>query len=316
MIDVNYLYTVNYQSYEKDLCNFEMTAIFGEKKEGKTFCSIKEVDPSISAYIRNRLTVMCKESSLDAVVNWLIDHKLSSSEFMVKYYSLMSDDPEYKNRKKICETIGFRIQGFPNFKAPRITYGITFYEGYWYFGVYIINNQQWREHINKPFSYSSSLGINMAKAAANIASGGDKTKKMIDPCCGVGTVVLEGVFAGYDIVGAEIKSKVAEKARANLEHYGYETIITTCDIGHINEMYDVSIVDLPYGNFSLASGEDQMYIIGHALRISKKLVLIASEDMSERLTLEGMMIEGHCKVSKKAVKSFARYIYILHKDVI
>ncbi|MBC3798624.1 SAM-dependent methyltransferase, partial [Acetobacterium tundrae] len=34
-----------------------------------------------------------------------------------------------------------------------------------------------------------------------MAGNGDTSKRLIDPCCGVGTVLLEGIWAGYDIIG-------------------------------------------------------------------------------------------------------------------
>lgn len=305
-----YIYNVNYQSYEKELCILEIKALFGGGCEKKVCFSHIEINPSISPYIKNRLKILCEVESLDEVVQWILDREMMSSEFVVKYYRLISDDPEFKNRRKICEAIGLSIKGLPNFTEPKIIYGITCYNNHWYFGELSINNRLWKVHNKKPYSYSSSLSINIAKAIANIASGGDPTKKIIDPCCGVGTVIIEGMFAGYNIEGREINPKVAKYARANLAYYNYQTEVTTGDIGAIKETYDASIVDLPYGKFSSASTEDRMYIIREALRISKKVVLVVSKDIRERLLDEGVTIEDYCKVSKKSIKSFTRYIIV------
>ena len=39
--------------------------------------------------------------------------------------------------------------------------------------------------------FSNSLDIRLARTLINIAGENDQTKTMIDPCCGMGTVVLE-----------------------------------------------------------------------------------------------------------------------------
>lgn len=57
---------------------------------------------------------------------------------------------------------------------------------------------------DKPNTFSNSLDIRLARTLINIAGENDQTKTMIDPCCGMGTVVLEGLALGYSIKGFDI----------------------------------------------------------------------------------------------------------------
>jgi tRNA G10 N-methylase Trm11 len=305
-----YIYNVKYRVYEEDLCALEVKALFNYRLEGKTFFSDKEIDPAISPFLRNRLKIIHKNSSLSCIIELVKKNKIVSNDFIVKYVELLNDDPFVKKRREICKDLGLEIAGIPSFNDPKTTFGITFYKGSWYFGILVVNNLKWKEHIRKPYSYSSSLGINIAKVLVNIAANGDFSKKIIDPCCGVGTVLLEGFFSGYDIRGWEIKRKVAENARGNLIHFNYLPKVTTGDIQDIEESFDVSIIDLPYGNFSDTTVDEQQKIIRNAKRISKKVVLVSSDDITCEIIKEKLKIIDYCKVNKRENRSFARYIWV------
>ncbi|SHH76764.1 TRM11 family SAM-dependent methyltransferase [Clostridium grantii] len=305
-----YIYNVNYQVYEKDLCVLEIKSLFNCSIQDKVFFSNKEVNPYISPFLKNRLKIIYKTSCFLDILEFVENEKITAQDFMVKYLELFTGDNNAKKGKEISKKIGLRITGFPCFSNPKTIFGVTFYKGIWYFGTLVSNNSKWKEHNSKPYSYSSSLGINIAKVLLNIAGNGDFSKKIIDPCCGVGTVLLEGFFAGYDIIGWELKSKVADNARGNLLYFNYPPKVTTGDIKDIDETFDASIVDLPYGNFSNTTEDNEMKIIRNAKRISKKLVLVSSENITNEIVKENLKIIDYCKVSKKETKSFNRYIWV------
>ncbi|WP_461206309.1 TRM11 family SAM-dependent methyltransferase [Clostridium sp. DL1XJH146] len=305
-----YMYNVNYRIYEKELCALELRSLFNYNLEEKIFFSNKRINPSSSPFIKNRLEIIYKTSSFSDILKLIKKDKVKAKDFKVVYLEILRDDPYFKKRKEISKEIGLIIEGFPSFSSPEIVFGITFYKENWYFGILLANNAIWKEHNKKPYPYSSSLGINIAKALLNIAGNGDFTKKLIDPCCGAGTVLLEGFFAGYDIIGWEINNKVAESAIGNLSYFDYPRKVTTGDIQDIEENFDSSIVDLPYGNFSLTTEDNEMKIIRNAKRISKKVVLVSSSDITEEILKENLKIIDSCKVSKKEIESFSRYIWV------
>ena len=150
----------------------------------------------------------------------------------------------------------------------------------------------------------------MAKVLINVASRGDTSKRIIDTCCGVGTVILEGIFAGYNICGWEINPKVAEFARLNLAHFQYNAIIVTGDMKDIKEHYDVVIIDLPYNNFSHFDEQEQLNIIRHAKQIANRMIIVTSTDIREKLYAEQLKIIDYCRVEKTIKRDFARYIWI------
>lgn len=314
MKDNKYIYNVKYKEQENELCAFEIKALFGDRIEGKVFFSSKEIDPSISPFIKNRIEIIYETNSLEDIFELIIKNDLRTDDFMVKYIKLESGDQHFQNGKKISKEIGLRIHGEPDFDFPKIKYGISCHKNQWYLGELVENNYIWKAHKRKPHSYSSSLDSNIAKVLINLAGQGDTSKRLIDPCCGVGTVILEGLFSGYDIKGWEINSKVAEASRLNVKHYNYETEIINGDIKDIKEGYDVAIVDLPYGNFSRFDLEKQLEIIRQAKRISKKLVLVSAADIADKLSEEKLKIIDCCKVYKTLKRDFVRYIWICQKE--
>ncbi len=310
-----YMYNINYQDSEKDLCNLEMRALFNKTIVTKAFFSNRRIDESLSPYFKSRLEILLEATNLEDLIHKISKMKYTVEEFKVKYLAVIKLDPMEKERRTITKAIGYAFEGLPSFDHPVIIYGVTYYNSIWYFGVLVYNTMLWKKHMSKPNSYSSSLGINTAKAILNVATKGDTSKKIIDPCCGVGTVLLEGLYSGYDITGCEINYKVAMKARDNLKHYGYKGQVIHKDIKDIIENYDAAVVDLPYGNSSDSDEVDMMGIIHHAARISKRQVLVSTIDLTEKICKEGLVIVDRAVVYKNRSERFMRYIWVCEEKV-
>lgn len=305
-----YMYHINYPDYEEDLCDLEMRTLFNRSIEGKVFFSHQRIDESISPYIKSRLEILHVTNNFDDLVQKVIANKYSVEGGKVEYLPVVKRDLLEKDRNMISKSVGLVMEGFPSFDEPEFIFGVTFYEEQWYFGLAVYNTLLWKKHRFRPCSYSSSLGINIAKAIVNIAAGGDISKKVIDPCCGVGTVLLEGHYSGYDITGCEINEKVADKALKNLKYYGYQGQVIQGDIKDIKETYDVSVVDLPYDNFCQSNEENIIDIIHHAARISKRQVFISAIDLREKILEEGLMIVDSSVAYKSTSRNFSRYIWV------
>ena len=55
------------------------------------------------------------------------------------------------------------------------------------------------KHDDKPNTFSNSLDIRLARTLVNLAAGDNDQVTIVDPCCGMGTVVLEGLALDLDI---------------------------------------------------------------------------------------------------------------------
>ena len=233
------------------------------------------------------------------LLSWIKENKISYDDFKVNYIKSENGDVSYEERLKAIREIGFVVTGFPDIHNPKIELAITKVKDKWIFGELIKNNFKWQKHNDKPYSYSNAVPLRMARALVNIAVGDNRELTLGDPCCGIGTVVIEALDLGIDVKGYEISKPIAYNARNNIEFLGYNReIITSGDMHNINETFDVAIVDIPYGLFSPVTLKEQMDIINTSRRIARKLVIITFEDMDNLIISAGFKIVEKCYMTK------------------
>lgn len=284
-------YFINCSEMEKELCNMEIESIFGITTNKNYLFSNKDFNPSRSPFIKFKIKSIFIEDSLEEIVKKIKENKIAFDDFKVNYMKSEDGDVSYEERLRATREIGFVVTGFPNIHNPKVNLAISKVNDKWIFGELIKNDLKWQEHNNKPHSYSNAVTIRMARALVNIAVGNDLNLRLIDPCCGIGTVVIEALDLGIDVKGYEISKQIACNARNNIEYFGYNRdIITSGDMHTINEVFDVAIVDIPYGLFSPVTKKQQEDIILTSRRIAKKVVMITFENMDDLIISAGFKI--------------------------
>ena len=236
--------------------------------------------------------------------------------FKVEYFITHNDSTPYTNRLEQVRDIGYRITGFPQYKSPKITFGLCFIEGHWYFGKMHFDELEWLKHKSKPFSYSNSINGHIAKALINVATRGEKSMVLLDACCGVGTIMLEACFAQQTIEGCDINWKVCKDAKENLLHFQYFATVHNQDIASLKGPYDAVIIDLPYNLYSTASDEDVLHIILSSAQLANRLVIVSNSDISDTLNGAQLSIVDHCTVGKYGKKNFERQIWICENNTL
>ena len=303
-----YLYIINYQDYEKSLCDMEMKYIFGNVPKEKYIYSKVNIKPSRSAFIKHKISIIYSSIDIDNIVEHIRDNKIAYNDFKVNYIKSDYDDIDYNQRLQAVKDIGFVIIGFPDIHNPKVNLAITKINNNYIFGEYEKNDLSWQRFDKRPHSYSNGLSLKMARAIINIAVQNNLDSKVIDPCCGIGTVVLEGLDLGIDIKGIEISKQIAHNARNNIEFFGYDRDIIICnDMHNLKEKYDIAIIDIPYGIFSPITYEEQVKIIKTSRKIAEKVILISFEDMDKELMQEGFKVIDKGTIVKNR---FTRYITI------
>ncbi|MFK7807697.1 MAG: TRM11 family methyltransferase [Saprospiraceae bacterium] len=309
----NHLYSFIYDNTESDLCKLESKSIFNKEEKNKLLFSNIKVEPSSSAFIKKRLDVILCSEDYETLINKIKKEDIHVEGFKVEYLVFDGDPTVYEKRLEKLKDIGYSIEGDPDYYNPTITYALCYYEGLWYFGVLIKNDLTWNKHKKKPYSYSNSISINIAKALVNIAAKGNKEATLLDACCGVGTIMLEACFAGHDIEGCDISWKVCRNARENIAHFNYTAKIYRSDIKDIDKRYDAAIIDLPYNLLSSATDNDMLHIIESTAKISDRLVIVSITDITDLINKTGFKISDHCIVSKKGKRKFSRRIWVCEK---
>jgi len=302
-----YLYTTNYSSDEESLCKMEIKCLFNKQLHEKHFVSDIYVDPSRSPFIKKCISVMYTGDTLEQIINQIVTDKLTSINYKVTYIKSSDENTGFHEGRRIEFQIGFNILGEAEMKNPEIVFGITKVSNKWIFGEYESNISDWFLHNKKPFSYSNALKVNVSRALVNIAVGNNLDYSVVDPCCGIGTVVIEAISMQINIKGYEINPYIGKNAKTNLRYFGYEDVITIGDMHDIQEKFNVAIVDLPYNIFTQVTPEEQLAIIDCTRKIADKMVIITFEDMEQQIISVGFHIDERCTVSKG---TFVRHIFI------
>ncbi len=304
-----YQYFLNYPDNLKNLCDLEMKSIFGIIPTNKYFTTTKYIDPSRSVFIKGCLPILCLENSIEDLERAVKEEQLFYEDYKISFIKA-DDDLEYKDRLKALRTIGFSIEGSFALHNPNIKLAITKVNNKWIFGHYIKNDCTWIKRKQKPFNYSYALDNVLAKTLVNLAIGNNFNLNLVDPCCGIGTVVIEGRYMGVNIKGFDMNLSVVNKCNKNLEFFGFEDDVENKNIHDITNSYDVAIVDLPYGKFSKTSLKEQTLIIKKTKQIARKAIFVSMDDMSELIISWGFTIIEKCFVQKR--DKFSRYITICH----
>lgn len=309
----NYIYFFSYDTTESELCKLESRYIFNKEEKNKLLLSNVKAEPSSSAFIKKRFEVILFSGDYATLLAKIAEEGIRAEAFKVEYLVLDGDKTDYPKRLEKLKDIGYRIEGNPEYYKPTITYALCCYEGIWCFGELVKNNFDWYKHKQKPYSFSNSINVNIAKALVNIAAKANKENKLLDACCGVGTIMLEACFAGNNIEGCDINWKVCRKARENLSYFNYTTNVYRSDIKDISTRYDAAIIDLPYNLFSYADDDTTLHIITSTVEITDRLVIVSTSDIASLISNAGLSITDYCSVSKSGKANFSRKIWVCEK---
>ncbi|HDR7795481.1 TRM11 family SAM-dependent methyltransferase [Bacillus cereus group sp. MYBK59-1] len=305
------IYTYAFREEERALCYLEMRSFFGMESHVNILKSDVKIDPSRSAFMKERVEVMYEGDDLESILKQVEQIDLAGASFkviFVKINDLVGENKiEYGERRLIERDLGMHIEGEADVRNPERVFGIVPLGGRWYFGHYVESEPVWYHHIKKPHSYSTSLSTRVARSVANIAVPNPEGVRAIDPCCGIGTVVVEALSMGINIVGRDINPLVVLGTRKNIAHFGFEGTVTKGPIEEITENYDVAIIDMPYDLFTHATPEDQLSILSSARRIAKKVVVVTMETMDDMIHEAGFEITDRC-ITRKG--SFTRQILV------
>ncbi|CRK82482.1 TRM11 family SAM-dependent methyltransferase [Neobacillus massiliamazoniensis] len=293
------------------MCALEMRSLFGSESQTSILESHVKIDPSRSPFIKERLAVIYEGESPQDLLKQVATLQVAGATFKVIYVKnggpSKNVEQGFENRRAIEKEIGLHINGMADIHHPKRLFGVMNVNGRWVFGDYVKSESVWFRHQQKPHSYSTALNTRVARAVVNIAIPNPSGIKVIDPCCGIGTVLVEALSMGIDIVGSDRNPLILGGARENIAHFGLSGEVKLKDIRDITNQYDVAIIDLPYNLCSVITPEEQTEMIQSARRFAKKVVVITVEPIDEILINEGFVIIDRAIVKKG---SFTREVIV------
>ena len=300
-----YLYLTARSEPERRLIEAECVAITGAVPDERGIALAEaEADVSRAAYIKTCMRMIIRASDIPDLYDQLEGIGLSSEQFrvsVVKFPRRLALDS-----RQVMHQVGARIAGKPNLSAPRTIFLVfATDEQIWLGEVISESTGSWNEHSQKPHFYSSSLPTRFARAMTNlVAAPGDR---MIDPCCGSGTVLIEAASIGIKAIGCDINPKMAVASVENLRHFNLSSLVLIADARDIKGDFDAVVTDLPYGRNSPSDERLCHEILQNLRTLAPKAAIVTGEDMSDSLLRMGYDVKRVIAVPKA---SLTRYIHV------
>lgn len=306
-----YLYTLNRPSFQDKIAGFECFCLTGIKSCNNFVLSEKYIDIDYAAYINECVRILFIEKDITALYEKIRNMGFTDDNFKITFINTgMHFD--FQNRKKYEKVISDIFSGVPDLKNPNIEFIITYADKMWIFGEKIKRTQnRWLIYDKKPYTFCNSLPARMARAIVNIATAGDINLKLVDPCCGMGSCILEAMDMKIDIQGFDINETIVEDANKNLLHFGFEPIIKVGDASKIKGSYDAAILDLPYGLLSKIGSDKYLEIIGNIRKACSRAVILSAADITDIIKDSKFKIINGCIVHKGGLD---RHIVLCEND--
>jgi 16S rRNA G966 N2-methylase RsmD len=293
------LYTYAAHVDERALFMMECRALFGQEPgaTASAFWSAQDIDPSRSPFIKGRIRRLQDGACLTELADRIDGYRPAGPTFKIVYVKTGEDVP-FAERRAAERLIGQHIRGQAEMRQPETVLGIAFFGGRWIFGPYVENTAVWLKHNEKPQHYSTALSTRVARAVANIAVPVPEGIRVIDPCCGIGTVLIEALSMGMAVTGYDLNWMAVHGARANLAHFGYPNVVKVEDMRTLEGRYDAAILDMPYNLCSKLSTEDQQQLLNRLHRLAPRAVIVTVEPIDKLIDHAGYQIADRCIVKK------------------
>ncbi|MHB8997133.1 MAG: TRM11 family SAM-dependent methyltransferase [Armatimonadota bacterium] len=177
----------------------------------------------------------------------------------------------------------------------------------WMLGRIISHGEnRWLEGMVRPIHFSSALPQRFSRALVNLVAAPGDT--LLDPCCGIGTPLMEAMEAGVIAFGADTNPKMLRGLAENLRHLGLPLRLFRADARQLVGHYDAAVLDFPYGrNLQLDENlcRDILTPLKQAVR---RAAIVSAQRLDDLLTEVGFRTVRYLSVHKGQM---VRHVYVV-----
>lgn len=253
------------------------------------------VDVGRSAYVAECCRLLARAESLKELLAAAEKLDLRMERFRIR--ARKERGVQAPGSPEIERALADTITGAPDLSHPAIELVAWAHPEGWLLGELISRTDAgWRGHEQRPFQYSSALPPRIARAMVNlVAVPGDR---IIDPCCGSGTTLVEAGYMGVEPFGWEISRNVAEQCAVNLCHHGQAAWMVVGDGRTARGSWDGAVLDLPYGIANDRVEEVCMGLVEHALAVARLVAVVTVGELSHFISEQGAEMLGTATIVK------------------
>ncbi|URN93025.1 MAG: RNA methyltransferase [Candidatus Pristimantibacillus lignocellulolyticus] len=306
-----FIYRITCHEQERSLCSMEMRALWGVSFDADHSTLLLRSDTrhhvNRSPFVKYRLAIWCEGSDLEN-----LQEKVSQLPQLTRTYKVIALDVivdgqvepiAYHERRVIEQKLGSQVKGEVNLKQPELMLGVIKLEHSWVLGELEYHDPIWQRHNDKPRHYSTALSTKVARSLVNIAVPSLKEDiHFFDPCCGIGTVLMEACSQGIHASGGDINPLAVVGARENMAAFHYHCELRIHNMTEIETKYDVTIVDLPYNHCSVLPEEERYRMLQALSTMASRVIIVSVEPIRAELIQLGYHIEDEGYIEKTHFK--------------
>ncbi|MCH8289497.1 methyltransferase domain-containing protein [Candidatus Poribacteria bacterium] len=294
-----YLYLTNIPKLHAELIRAECIALTGSVPNAEGIAiSEKCVDVKRGAYVKSCVEILFEGGSVSEICSQIRSAELHAEDFRVSIVKLP------RNLKvdsmQTARIVGGVIGGKVNLTQPQVVFLTVITNDKIWLGRRLSESDgKWVEHSKRPHTTSSSLPTRLARVMVNlIASPEDR---LLDPCCGTGTIVLEAAQMGMKVAGYDINPRMVGATAKNLDYYGLSGEIHLGDARRICSQSDAVATDLPYGINMVQNILRDREILQNIRTLAPKAAFVDVRDLSKELIDLGYRVEKVIPVPKHSI---------------
>ena len=306
----NELLAVCIRDPRNELVRLECEALTGgvPDKFGVARCERVEAIRS-ACYVRIGLRTIVEAGSLEELVELTRSADFDSIRFRVELKRLTRT--VQVDRWDAMRLVADAIPDHPDMIDPIHRFMILVREGWWTLGEVLSERlHDYRKHDRKPWRTSSSLPSQLARAIVNVVA--HRTNCLADPCCGVGSVLLEACALGIRAFGSDYNRRMVGMSRENLAFFDYDAQVSVEDARDWRHTADAIVTDLPYGQKLAMSETDARLIMERSIQAAPVAVFVAGSNVSDWLSDAGYGDVSIFRVPKQT--GFTRYVHLAERS--
>ncbi len=142
-----------------------------------------------------------------------------------------------------------------------------------------------------------------------------KAKKIVDPFCGTGGILIEGAYSGRKMCGYDISAWMLEKCRTNLKNYKLKVPVFVGDAAAFVKKCDAIVTELPFGKNTKSQDLISLYtcFLENAKKSTKIIVVSFPDfiDYKKIINKTGWKIENDFAVYVH--KSLTKHVVVMKR---
>lgn len=157
-----------------------------------------------------------------------------------------------------------------------------------------VSNASMRQHDGRESERAGALRPVVAAAMVRLA--GQPPGKLLDPCCGSGTILSEALQQGWQAYGGDIDASAVEVARTNV-YQAHVELHDARHLAHQDETFDACVSNLPFGKQFQTQGDANEWlqaVLRELYRVTRKggkIVLLIPE-IPRQIAPEGFALQS------------------------